>query len=38
MRLWYLRPDTPRLPARVSAGESAAVLIGSWPVQAGQHV
>lgn len=38
MHLWHLTPDTPRIPVRVSAGEWVVLVLGTWPIEAGQDV
>ncbi|HVZ36684.1 MAG TPA: glycoside hydrolase family 57 protein [Polyangiaceae bacterium] len=37
-RVWHLTSDAPRLPRRVSAGESVELHIGTWPIADGQRV
>lgn len=38
MNLWHLTPDAPRDPRRVSPGQPVTLVIGSWPIEAGQAV
>ena len=38
MNVWHLQPDTPRTPARVSAGDWITIDIGTWPIEPGQSV
>jgi alpha-amylase/alpha-mannosidase (GH57 family) len=38
MELWHLTDDTPRVPWRVSAGETVRLVIGTWPIAPGQSV
>lgn len=38
MHVWHLTPDAPRLPWRVSPGESVRLVIGTWPIESGQAV
>ena len=38
MNIWHLQPDTPRAPARPSAGEWITLDVGTWPIEPGQSV
>lgn len=38
MNLWHATPDTPRIPAQPSSGQTVFLRIGTWPIQPGQKV
>jgi alpha-amylase/alpha-mannosidase (GH57 family) len=38
MTIWHDTPDAARRPRRVPPGQAARLMIGTWPIQAGQSV